>query len=47
MFVLSVFWDLYCAATPEKRDQFEPTNEAKVFHELVVTFFKIETIYMK
>ncbi|CAF1139741.1 unnamed protein product, partial [Brachionus calyciflorus] len=29
----NVFWDLYCAATPERNGQFEPSNEAKVFHE--------------
>ena len=28
-----VFWDLYCAA-PEKRNQPEPTSEARAFHEL-------------
>ncbi|KAI1727639.1 single-stranded DNA-binding protein 3 [Ditylenchus destructor] len=27
-----VFWDLYCAA-PERRDKFEPSQEAKAFHE--------------
>lgn len=31
----SVFWDLYCAATPGMREQFEPSNEAKAFHEYV------------
>jgi len=29
----SVFWDLYCAATPGVREQFEPSNEAKAFHD--------------
>jgi hypothetical protein len=48
-FYSSVFWDLYCAATPEKRDQFEPTNEAKVFQELVKIdksnfYFKIKNL---
>lgn len=30
-----VFWDLYCATTnsPEKRNQPEPSNEARAFHE--------------
>lgn len=28
-----VFWDLYCAA-PERRNQFEVTEEAKLFHDL-------------
>lgn len=28
-----VFWDLYCAA-PERRNQFEVTDEAKLFHDL-------------
>lgn len=27
-----VFWDLYCAA-PERRDSFETTQEAKIFHD--------------
>lgn len=27
-----VFWDLYCAA-PERRNQYESTDEAKVFHD--------------
>lgn len=29
----SVFWDLYCAASPDRREQFEPSNEAKAFHD--------------
>lgn len=33
----SVFWDLYCAA-PERRNQFEVTDEAKLFHDLNVKF---------
>jgi len=35
---ISVFWDLYCAA-PERRDSFEPTQEAKMFHDFVSKFF--------
>ena len=30
-----VFWDLYSAATPDRRDQFEVSNEAKAFHDFV------------
>lgn len=32
--ILSVFWDLYCAA-PERRDNCEHSSEAKAFHDYV------------
>lgn len=32
-----LFWDLYSAA-PERRDQCEPSQEAKAFHEYVNNF---------
>ena len=42
---ISVFWDLYCAA-PERRDSFEPTQEAKMFHDFVSKFFNLcEFVY--
>jgi hypothetical protein len=39
-----VFWDLFCAATPDRRDQFEPSNEAKAFHDFVssILFFRLK-----
>ena len=43
MFRFSVFWDLYCAANPERRDQGEPTSEAKMFHEFVSNIDKFYT----
>lgn len=41
-----MFWDLYCAV-PERRNQFEASDEAKVFHDYVSSFFFLIVIESK
>lgn len=35
----SVFWDLYCAS-PERRESFDHSSEAKAFHDYVSIVLK-------